>query len=73
MIHYKVNIVPGRKHKKEWATPDAVIIDDTPDVIVAWNKANGIGRGNGFKSFEVNRTIPSKGSQTLTMMPAQFA
>ena len=28
---------------------------------------NGIGRGNGFKSFEVNRTIPSKGSQTLTI------
>jgi len=42
-IHYKVNIVPGRKHKKDWATPDAVIIDDTLDVIVAWNKASGIG------------------------------
>ena len=28
---------------------------------------NGIGRGNGFKSFEVNRTIPSKRGQTLQL------
>ena len=42
-INYKANIVPGRRHKKDWARPDAVIIDDTPDVITAWNKAGGIG------------------------------
>ena len=42
-INYKANIVPGRKHKKDWARPDAIIIDDTPDVISSWNKAGGIG------------------------------
>ena len=42
-INYKANIVPGRKHKKDWAEPTAVIIDDTPDVITAWNKAGGVG------------------------------
>jgi 5'(3')-deoxyribonucleotidase len=42
-INYKTNIVPGRKHKKNWARPDAAIIDDTPDVITSWNKASGIG------------------------------
>ena len=42
-INYKANVVPGRKHKKDWAKPDAIIIDDTPDVITAWNKAGGIG------------------------------
>lgn len=42
-INYEVNIVPGRKHKKDWATPKSVIIDDTPDVITSWEKAGGIG------------------------------
>jgi hypothetical protein len=35
--------VPGRRHKKDWANPSSVIIDDTPDVITAWNKAGGVG------------------------------
>ena len=42
-IHYKANIVPGRKHKKDWAEPTAAIIDDTPDVIQSFNAAGGIG------------------------------
>jgi hypothetical protein len=42
-LDYKPNIVPGRKHKKDWATPDSILIDDTPDVIEAFNKAGGIG------------------------------
>ena len=42
-ISYKANIVPGRKHKKDWATPDTILIDDTPDVIEDFNKAGGIG------------------------------
>lgn len=42
-INYKANIVAGRKHKKNWSKPDAVIIDDTPDVISSWNKEGGIG------------------------------
>lgn len=42
-INYKANIVPGRKHKKNWAKSDAVIIDDTPDIIRDWNKSGGIG------------------------------
>jgi hypothetical protein len=40
---WKVNIVAGRKKKAEFATPDSVLIDDTLDVIEAFNKAGGIG------------------------------
>lgn len=42
-ITYKANIVPGRKHKKDYAEPDVILIDDTYDVIEAFNKAGGIG------------------------------
>ena len=42
-IAYKPNVVPGRKHKKEFAQPDAVLIDDTEDVIENFNRAGGIG------------------------------
>lgn len=40
-IMFKVNIVPGRKHKTPFASEDSVLIDDTEDIIVAFNKANG--------------------------------
>ena len=42
-IAYKPNVVPGRKHKKEFAQPDTVLIDDTEDVIENFNRAGGIG------------------------------
>ena len=42
-IAYKPNVVPGRKHKKEFAQPDVVLIDDTEDVIENFNRAGGIG------------------------------
>ena len=42
-ITYKANIVPGRKHKKDWADANSILIDDTPDVIDDFNKAGGIG------------------------------
>ena len=42
-IAYKPNVVPGRKHKKEFAQPDTVLIDDTEDVIQNFNRAGGIG------------------------------
>lgn len=42
-IHYKPNFVPGKRHKKDFATPSAIIIDDTPIVIEQWNEAGGIG------------------------------
>jgi hypothetical protein len=40
---WKVNVVAGRKLKAEFATPDSILIDDTLDVIEAFNKAGGIG------------------------------
>jgi hypothetical protein len=40
---WKINIVAGRKKKAEFATPDSILIDDTLDVIEAFNKAGGIG------------------------------
>ena len=42
-INFKTNFVPGKKHKYKFATPDSIIIDDTPSVIEDWNKAGGIG------------------------------
>jgi phosphoserine aminotransferase len=42
-IAYKPHVVPGRKHKKEYATPETILIDDTEDVIDSFNKAGGIG------------------------------
>jgi hypothetical protein len=42
-INYAPNLVPGKQHKAKYATPDSVLIDDTPVVIDAWNKAGGIG------------------------------
>jgi hypothetical protein len=40
---WKVNVVAGRKLKAEYATPDSILIDDTLDVIQAFNVAGGIG------------------------------
>ena len=40
---WKVNVVSGRSLKAEFATPDSILIDDTLDVIDAFNKAGGIG------------------------------
>ena len=42
-IAYKPNVVPGRKHKADYAKPNVILIDDTEDIIVAFNKAGGIG------------------------------
>lgn len=42
-IDYKVNVVPGRRYKKAYASPDAILIDDTDDIIDDFNEAGGIG------------------------------
>ena len=42
-LTYKRNVVPGRSLKAAYATPNTILIDDTEDVIVAFNKAGGIG------------------------------
>jgi hypothetical protein len=40
---WKPNVVPGRKHKAAYATPNTILVDDTPDVIQAFNAAGGVG------------------------------
>ena len=42
-IPFKANVVAGRKTKAEYATPNTILIDDTPDVIQSFNAAGGIG------------------------------
>ena len=42
-LAYRRNVVPGRGLKASYATPNTILIDDTEDVIVAFNKAGGIG------------------------------
>lgn len=42
-IPYFANIVSGRKLKSNYATPEAILVDDTKDVIDAFNQAGGHG------------------------------
>jgi 5'(3')-deoxyribonucleotidase len=42
-FNYKANIVPGRKHKKDYANDTVILIDDTEDIIRDFNKAKGHG------------------------------
>lgn len=41
-LTYKVNAVPGRWTKKDWARPDTVLIDDTEDVVQGFRSAGGV-------------------------------
>lgn len=41
-IAFPANIVSGRKHKAEYASPTTILIDDTPDVIHHFESAGGI-------------------------------
>jgi hypothetical protein len=49
------NFVPGRKLKRNFATPNSILIDDTPDVIDAFNSAGGIGILHKDASETINR------------------
>lgn len=40
-INIGVNIVPGKKHKKEFANKSTLIIDDTPSVVENFTTAGG--------------------------------
>lgn len=41
-IEFRINTVPGRKLKAEYATSTTVLVDDTPDVIDSFEAAGGI-------------------------------
>jgi hypothetical protein len=40
-IQFKRNFVAGRRFKADYARPDTILIDDTPDVVEGFNKAGG--------------------------------
>lgn len=40
-IHFPAIFVPGKKHKKEYATETALIIDDTESIIDDWRAEGG--------------------------------
>ena len=42
-ITFNPILVPGKRHKYKYATPNSIIIDDTKSVIDDWNNAGGIG------------------------------
>jgi hypothetical protein len=42
-LAFKVNIVPGRKYKSEYASENKILIDDTKQIIDDFNKHGGIG------------------------------
>ena len=52
-IYYARNFVPGRRLKKEYATPETILIDDTSDVIDDFNRAGGYG----ILHFDLNVTL----------------
>ena len=41
-IEFKINTVPGRKLKAEYAKSTTILVDDTPDVIESFGNAGGI-------------------------------
>ena len=41
-IEFKINTVPGRKLKAEYAKSTTILVDDTPDVIDSFDAAGGI-------------------------------
>jgi hypothetical protein len=41
-IEFKINTVPGRKLKAEYAKSTTILVDDTPDVIDSFGAAGGI-------------------------------
>ena len=55
-IYLPGNFVPGRKVKQYYSFPGNVLIDDTPDVIGAFNRKTG-GAGVGILHKDVNKTI----------------
>jgi hypothetical protein len=42
-IHWPKIFVPGKHLKQQYATPNSILIDDTPIVIEEWNAAGGVG------------------------------
>jgi 5'(3')-deoxyribonucleotidase len=54
MSFSEVNIVPGRRLKKNYAAANAILIDDTPDVIEGFNEHGGIG----ILHQDIKETIP---------------
>ena len=42
-INYETNIVSGRRNKAAFASPSAILIDDTPEVLEFFMKAGGHG------------------------------
>lgn len=55
MIHWPAVVVPGRRFKAGFASGDAFIIDDTPDVVKGFceNGGNGIIHTDASKTIEV--------------------
>lgn len=52
-INFKINTVPGRKLKAEYAKSTTILVDDTPDVIDSFGAAGGIA----ILHTDVNDTI----------------
>jgi len=52
-IEFKINTVPGRKLKAEYAKSTTILVDDTPDVIDSFGAAGGIA----ILHKDVNETI----------------
>ncbi len=42
-IHYPINLVPGKRLKRQYAKPDHLLIDDTGQNIDQWREDGGIG------------------------------
>lgn len=54
-INYRANIVPGKKYKTMYATPEVILIDDTYSIIDNFNQAGGIG----IHHTDISKTLDS--------------
>jgi len=46
-------IVRGRLHKKEHASPNAILVDDVMETIHDWNAAGGVGIHHDYKNYQL--------------------
>jgi hypothetical protein len=42
-IDFKINLVPGKRFKKDYSNPESILIDDTEQNINQWREKGGIG------------------------------
>lgn len=69
-VKYVRNFVPGRALKRNYATPDSILVDDTEDVIEGFRDAGGIGilHTNANETIELLKGYLNEGTSYNPML-----